>query len=290
MLLYRRSNERGRTSRVLAASLAGAFALSVAATAAQDSDTVRPASIHLGSCDTPGEAVAELNDLTVMFDDNDDDQGGGSDTGNPSTPAPGSGTGDDGGDDNADDGGTSSTPGTGDDGGDDNADDGLGGDDTGDDNADDGLGGDDTGDDGGDDNADDGLGGDGTGDDDGDDGDDDSGSRPGILAFQGSGGQFVGPEDASVVEGSEDSDVGTDLATLLGEPHVIAVFESEGSDTIIACGSIGGFASGDDDVDLAVGLREQNDSGFAGIALLDDDDDDNELDVDVYIARDVAAN
>jgi len=236
MLLYRRSNERGRTSRVLAASLAGAFALSVAATAAQDSDTVRPASIHLGSCDTPGEAVAELNDLTVMFDDNDDDEGGGSNTGDPSTPAPG------------------------------------------------------TGDDGGDDNADDGLGGDDTGDDDGDDGDDDSGSRPGILAFQGSGGQFVGPEDASVVEGSEDSDVGTDLATLLGEPHVIAVFESEGSDTIIACGSIGGFASGDDDVDLAVGLREQNDSGFAGIALLDDDDDDNELDVDVYIARDVAAN
>ena len=240
MLLYRRSNERGRTSRVLTASLAGALALSVAATAAQDSDTVRPASIHLGSCDTPGEAVAELNDLNVMFDDNDDDQGGGSNTGNPSTPAPGSGTGDGGGDDNADDG--------------------LGGDDAGDDDGDDG------------------------------DGDDDSGSRPGIRAFQGSGGGFVGPDDASVVEGSEDSNVGIDLATLLGEPHVIAVFESEGSDTIIACGSIGGFASGDDDVDLAVGLREQNDSGFAGIALLDDDDDDNELDVDVYIARDVAAN
>ncbi|MBA3275472.1 MAG: hypothetical protein H0T72_06735 [Chloroflexia bacterium] len=152
------------------------------------------------------------------------------------------------------------------------------------DDADDGVGGDD--------NADDGLGGDDAGDDDGDDGDDDSGARPGIRAFQGSGGGFVGPDDASVVEGSEDSNVGIDLATLLGEPHVIAVFESEGSDTIIACGSIGGFASGDDDVDLAVGLREQNDSGFAGIALLDDDDDDddNELDVDVYIARDVAAN
>ncbi len=240
MLLYRRSNERGRTSRVLTASLAGALALSVAATAAQDSDTVRPASIHLGSCDTPGEAVAELNDLNVMFDDNDDDRGGGSNTGNPSTPAPGSGTGDDDGDDNADDG--------------------RGDDDAGDDDGDDG------------------------------DGDDDSGSRPGIRAFQGSGGGFVGPDDASVVEGSEDSNVGIDLARLLGEPHVIAIFESEGSDTIIACGSIGGFASGDDDVDLAVGLREQNDSGFAGIALLDDDDDDNELDVDVYIARDVAAN
>ncbi|MDQ3657607.1 MAG: hypothetical protein M3457_21335 [Chloroflexota bacterium] len=266
----RRLNEWKRPARVLAVSLAGALALSVAATAAQDtsSDTVRPASIHLGSCDAPGEAVAELNDLVVMFDDNDDDQGGGSDAGTASTPAPGSGTGDD------------------------NADDGTGGD-----NADDGLGGDDNADDGtGDDNADDGPGGDdaddGTGDDDADDGDDsgDDGSRPGIRAFQASGGEFVGPEDASVVEGSEDSNIGTDLATLLAEPHVIAVFESEGSDTIIACGSIGGFASADDDTDLAVGLREQNDSGFAGIALLDDDDDDNELDVDVYIGRDVAAN
>lgn len=71
---------------------------------------------------------------------------------------------------------------------------------------------------------------------------------------------------------------------------MIAVFESEGSDTIIACGSIGGFVSGDDDTDLAVGLREQNGSGFAGVALLDDDDDDNELDVDVYIAREVVQN
>ena len=249
----RRLNVWKRPSRLVAASLAGALALSVASTAAQDapSDTVRPASIHLGSCDAPGEAVAELNDLVVMFDDNDDDQGGGSDAGTASTPVPGSGTGDD----NADDGA-----------GDDNADDGLGDDD----------------------NADDGPG----GDDDADDGDDsgDDGSRPGIRAFQASGGEFVGPEDASVVEGSEDSNIGTDLATLLAGPHVIAVFESEGSDTIIACGSIGGFASADDDTDLAIGLRQQNDSGFAGIALLDDDDDDSELDVDVYIGRDVAAN
>ncbi|MDQ3442490.1 MAG: hypothetical protein M3490_02635 [Chloroflexota bacterium] len=243
----------------MVASLAGALAVSVAATVAQDtsSNTARPASIHLGSCDAPGETVAELNGLVVLFDDNADDQGGGADAGTTSTPGAG--------DDDADDGL----------GGDDNADDGL----DGDDNADDGLGGDD--------NADD-----GTSDDDADDGDDadDDGSRPGIRAFQASGGEFVGPEDVSVVEGFEDSNVGTDLATLLAESHVIAVFESEGSDTIIACGSIGGFMSADDDTDLAVGLREQNDSGFAGIALLDDDDDDNELDVDVYIGREVAAN
>jgi hypothetical protein len=68
---------------------------------------------------------------------------------------------------------------------------------------------------------------------------------------------------------------------------VIAVFERDHADMIIACGPIGGFFSGDDDT-LAVGSREQNVSGFAGVALLDDDDDDNELDVELYIARDVA--
>lgn len=132
---------------------------------------------------------------------------------------------------------------------------------------------------------DDGLGGNDNGDDNYDSGDD--GSRPVTRAFQSSGGgEFAGAEDASVVEGFEDSDVGVDLQTLLAEPLVIAVFESDGSDTIIACGPIGGFVSADDD-DLAVGLREQNDSGFVGVALLDDDDDDNELDADVYIAREV---
>jgi hypothetical protein len=127
----------------------------------------------------------------------------------------------------------------------------------------------------------------GSDDDNGDD--DDSGRRlPGTLAFQtGGGSKFVGAEDGSIVEGSEDSAIDVGLDTLLAEPHLIAVFESEGSDTIIACESIGGFVSADDDEDLAVGLRQQNDSGFAVVALLDDDDDDNELDVDVYIARDV---
>ena len=254
---YRFLNGRKRATGILAASLAGVFALGTAATVAQDtsSDTSRPASIHLGTCDSPGDVVAELRDLVVMFDDDDDDDGqddgSGSSGTDSSTPV--------------------SLPGSGDDGGGDDTTDDQGGDDTTDDG-------------GGDDNADD-----QGGDDDSDDGgDDDSGRQlPNTLAFQSSGGgEFVGADDASVVEGSEDSDVDVDLATLLAEPHVIAVFESDGSDTIIACGSIGGFVSADDDDDLAVGLRQQNDSGFAGVALLDDDDDDNELDVDVYIARD----
>lgn len=228
---------------MVAVSTAGILAFGSVAVAAQDADTVRPASIHAGTCDSPGDVVAELDPLTVTFDDDDDN---------------GSGTGDD----NTDDGPT----------GDDNADDGAAGDDglTGDDDADDGVGDDDA-DDGGDDDA------------------DDNGSRlSGILAFQSSGSAgFAGAEDAAIAEGSEDSSAGTNLNALLAEPHIVAVFESDGSDTIIACGSIGGFVSADDDNDLAIGLRPQNDSGFAGIAILDDDDDNDDLDVDVYIARDV---
>lgn len=276
--------------RCVAVSMVSVLAFGTVAVAAQDADTSRPASIHTGTCDSPGDVVAELDALTVTFDDDDDDGSGSAAGGSMSTQ-----TGDDnaddtgtGGDDNADD--TNITLPT----DDDNADDSGTGGGTTDDDADDGGTGDDinisnTGDDddhfGGDD-ADDGGDDDGGGDDDADD----NGSQlTGILAFQSSGNvDFVGAEDASVVEGSEDSDAGTNLEALLSEPHIVAVFESDGSDTIIACGSIGGFASADDN-DLAIGLRAQNDSGFAGIAILDDDDDDDDLDVDVYIARDVAA-
>lgn len=246
-------HEWKRASGLAAISLAGALAVGTGAASAQDVDTVRPASIHAGTCDSPGEVVTELNPLTVTFDDDD-----GSGTG-------GGATGDD--DADADDGGT----------GDDNADDGITGDDTTDDGLDDNA--DDTGDDGLDDDADD------SGD---DDADDLGTGLTNMQAFQSSGNAgFVGAEDASIAEGSEDSDSGANLDALLANPHIVAVFESEGSDTIIACGSIGGFVSADDDNDLAVGLRSQNDSGFAGIAILDDDDDNNDLDVDVYIARDV---
>lgn len=97
--------------------------------------------------------------------------------------------------------------------------------------------------------------------------------------------QFVGASNASVVESSETEELAANIDTLTASPHVIAVFESGEESVVIACGEIGGFmVSGDDD--LAIGLRQANDSGFAGVALLDGDDDDNELDVDVYLARD----
>jgi hypothetical protein len=101
--------------------------------------------------------------------------------------------------------------------------------------------------------------------------------------------EFVGAQGASVVEESETTVPSVTLPDLTGSPHAIVVRESEGSDTVIACGEIGGFVVSNDE-DLAVGLRSQNDSGFGGIALLDGDDDDNEVDVDVYLAATAAGN
>lgn len=233
-----------RGLRLVATGAAAVMALGSIATAAQDTDTVRSASIHTGSCESPGDVVAELGSLVVMFDDdgNDDDTTGGS------TPPASSGSDDDAaGDDNADDTNTDDT----------NTDD------VNDDNADDA---DDVND---------------------DDADDTGTRRPGTYAFQSGTSGVVGAEGALVVEGSEDSDIGVSLDTLVAEPHILAVFESDDSGTIIACGTIGGFVTGDDDDTLAVGLSQQNDSGYTGIALFDDADDDDELEVDVYIAPNV---
>lgn len=168
--------------RIGSLTLAASFGLSAAAVMAQEQDTVRPAAIHTGTCDSPGEAVFALDPLVVL-------------------PAP----------------------------------------------------------------------------DDDDDDDDDGPSGP---------AEFVGAQGAAVVEGADDSEISTTLDTLVGAPHLIAVFESEGSATIIACGEIGGFRFPNEE-DMAIGLREQGGSGFAGVALLEDEDDDTEVEVEIYLARDV---
>lgn len=305
---FLRSKGGACASRMLTASLAGIFALSVAGATADDggsddaTDTVRPASIHAGACDVPGARVAQLNDLVLFDDDGSDAGSAGQTTDGGSLPVPttlpGSGGDDDGSDDGS--GGTSgnddSGASTG--GDDDGSGGGIGVDDDGDDDGtgtgtgtDDGSGGTTGGDDDGS-GSDDGSGGDDDGGSDDDGGGEDEGSRPGMLAYQAADdddGSFVGPQETSVVEASRDSAVGIDLAALLAEPHVIAVFDDQGSSTLIACGTIGGYtATGDDD--LAVGLRQQNGSGFAGVALFGDDDGDGQLDVDVYLGRDVATD
>lgn len=55
------------------------------------------------------------------------------------------------------------------------------------------------------------------------------------------------------------------LDDLLGDRHSIAVRVSADDPTLVACGEIGGIRDGDE---LAVGLRERNDSGFSGISVI----------------------
>lgn len=55
------------------------------------------------------------------------------------------------------------------------------------------------------------------------------------------------------------------LDDLIDERHSIAVRVSATDPTLVACGEIGGIRDGDE---LAVGLRERNDSGFSGISVI----------------------
>ncbi len=55
------------------------------------------------------------------------------------------------------------------------------------------------------------------------------------------------------------------LDDLVGERHSIVVRVSAEDPTLVACGEIGGIRDGDE---LAVGLRERNDSGFSGISVI----------------------
>lgn len=88
---------------------------------------------------------------------------------------------------------------------------------------------------------------------------------------------------AAEVTYSETDDIEFGWDTMLGEPHVIVVHESEDHmDTYIACGDIGGVVFDDGD-EMVIALHPVGDSGFNGIAFLSADDDD-EVDVEVYLA------
>ncbi|MCO5223295.1 MAG: SH3 domain-containing protein [Thermomicrobiales bacterium] len=55
------------------------------------------------------------------------------------------------------------------------------------------------------------------------------------------------------------------LDDLVGQRHSIAIRVSAEDPTMVACGEIGGIRDGDE---LAVGLRERNNSGFSGISVI----------------------
>jgi len=62
------------------------------------------------------------------------------------------------------------------------------------------------------------------------------------------------------------------LADIVASEHAINVHESqENIGNYIACGAVGGTMMGESD--LAIGLGEQNDSGYSGVAWLHDNGD-----------------
>jgi plastocyanin len=93
-------------------------------------------------------------------------------------------------------------------------------------------------------------------------------------------GESFGVPTAVLVKESE-TDVAVPLGDILAAPHAINVHESaDAIQNYIACGDIGGRVI---DGDLTIGLRELNDSGHHGVAVLEGDDDGT--DVTVYLAE-----
>ena len=75
------------------------------------------------------------------------------------------------------------------------------------------------------------------------------------------------------------------LDDILAAPHAINIHESpENAQNYIACGDIGGIVVEDS---LYIGLNEQNDSGYHGVAVLERDDD--QTTVQVYLVAPVEA-
>jgi plastocyanin len=91
--------------------------------------------------------------------------------------------------------------------------------------------------------------------------------------------EMMGPESAVPVEVSVTT-VAADLATIIDGGHAINVHESaDNIGNYIACGDIGGMVLGG--TDLVIGLRELNDSGYLGSAVLHDNGDGSTT---VYVA------
>jgi hypothetical protein len=86
---------------------------------------------------------------------------------------------------------------------------------------------------------------------------------------------------AAPVEVSETEDLEINFDDLFTEAHAINVHESaQNIDNYIACGDIGGPVIDDK---VVIGLHQQNDSGYAGIAIVEKDGDDNSK-VTVYLS------
>jgi hypothetical protein len=93
----------------------------------------------------------------------------------------------------------------------------------------------------------------------------------------------VGQADRAIPAESSFTSVPMTLDAILGADHAINVhLSAEQIDTYIACGELGGVV--DAGGALVVGLREESDSGYTGIAFLSPGVDGASTDVSVFIA------
>ena len=93
----------------------------------------------------------------------------------------------------------------------------------------------------------------------------------------------VGQADRAIPAESSFTNVPMTLDAILGADHAINVhLSAEQIGTYIACGELGGAV--DAGGALVVGLREQSDSGYTGIAFLSPGADGASTDVSVFIA------
>jgi hypothetical protein len=99
----------------------------------------------------------------------------------------------------------------------------------------------------------------------------------------------VGQADRATPAESSFTTVPMTLDAILGADHAINVhLSAEQIDTYIACGELGGIL--DAGGTLVVGLREESDSGYTGIAFLSPGVDGVSTDVSVFIAPVIGAS
>ena len=96
-------------------------------------------------------------------------------------------------------------------------------------------------------------------------------------------GEVAGQADKAIPAESSFTNVPMTLDAMVGADHAINVhLSAEQIDTYIACGEIGGIV--DPSGALVIGLREESDSGYTGIAYLAPGADGASTDVSVIIA------
>ena len=96
-------------------------------------------------------------------------------------------------------------------------------------------------------------------------------------------GDAVGQENPSGLAETSFTNVELTLDDLLADDHAVVAGFAADDDEPLVCGEIGGIL--DETGSLVVGLRQQNESGFTGIAFFADADDGATTNVSVFIAQ-----